>query len=902
MKSEKINKSFLSNASNDSKGSRRKSKSPQTKKELFKKPTKSSLYEANDPKSILANFTDDRYSQIKSINDSSKPKSDLKNLLSKKQVNIMSFLPPDLGIVTRINEEKTKVEEIMDLQEEIEEFNETPSYSQGEWVEPTQEKKTLKQIKMENDNKRKSKRKEVPKESTKADKLTEPVVNDRFIIKQTTSNQEEIIKEQEDLQESKRNSVIYEARQSQECDNNDKTNSYINFDNLAEINETESVQENTTNKEFETNIQNDDKRYFEFEDDLKKDNTSYQQRNIEDELSAIIGDNKQISYVSEPNNHGNYDREYNSRVEEIEAMLLESSVYKPKINESDRRVDQFLEEVDELTNNNAKRISNVINDRSQSVEVVNLAIELKETKKSLKFLKDLMQKTRTEAKENEAQLEKKHEDKLLILKKTYQEELDHLYALKETLLIEKRQAAAEREELLNKVDCFERDRKKTVEHMVQNFELEIKKQREQWFQAEKMNRQKWESKKYEEIKAKVTKQLEPDVQMIIDSNKRQLEQMTRRMEDTLKEQREKISEEYERKIAILKDRLREEKDEGMSHERSKNSQKLNNQLELLEQEHAEERRRWNAQLANEAAKLQNLRDTDKKLFDESLRDQRSKHEMELEENKKYYNKRLADMEIRLKEQTDYEHRDSKLKDEKKMADFIATKEKEYEEAKALLKKELNAEMRKKIDIATNQLSEEATNLRKEERKKAEEAANERNKFLELENKQLKEKVVDLTEKLQRELKIRQMNELNTDELSARCRDAESDLEKTKRNLIEYKGKYEGVSDRLAQIEEEFNKEKQKAIDEINVEVDKLMERLKQNKEEIASMKKEEDRRMVVMKEKHELEMKRLATKVKEAINEKNKVIASLEYEVETQKVVIKKKEEMLEQQRIDLLG
>lgn len=64
--------------------------------------------------------------------------------------------------------------------------------------------------------------------------------------------------------------------------------------------------------------------------------------------------------------------------------------------------------------------------------------------------------------------------------------------------------------------------KAKTQQMQQDFEEELRKNKDAWLASEKVRRQKWEQDKIQEIRSQTIKGLEPEIQRIVERNKEEL--------------------------------------------------------------------------------------------------------------------------------------------------------------------------------------------------------------------------------------------------------------------------------------------------------------------------------------------------------------------------------------------
>ena len=88
--------------------------------------------------------------------------------------------------------------------------------------------------------------------------------------------------------------------------------------------------------------------------------------------------------------------------------------------------------------------------------------------------------------------------------------------------------------------------------MRENYELEIGKCKEAWYQTEKIRRKKWESQKIKEIKALTAKGLQPEIENLISKHKTELSNLEAQYLQKIKVLQENIIIENDQKNSELK--------------------------------------------------------------------------------------------------------------------------------------------------------------------------------------------------------------------------------------------------------------------------------------------------------------------------------------------------------------
>ena len=445
-------------------------------------------------------------------------------------------------------------------------------------------------------------------------------------------------------------------------DNNEKNK--VNDKNIIIDNSEISKDINKINEEADDLIENDEKIDYT-ENNKINENNNINENNIKD-------NNINNSELKE-----NKEEEKNEMIKENEINNINNNPQKeegknelsPSKNEIFKRLANFLDSTVENPEksafpiNNEKNINNNIsnniilkeelasskninNDNNNYIslihdntEKIGLNLELKECKKTIETMSSVINDLRIQLKSkddflNKALLSQKKESDLLLQRQN---------TLMESLISEKRNMEIQITDLQSKLNESEKINYKKLQKMRDNYELESKKNKEAWFQAEKIRRKKWEENKIKEIKELTAKGLEPEVEKIISNHKNEINTLEEKYLYEMKNMKEKIIEEYEIKFNELKNKYIRERDEAIEGERNIAANKLRNQSERLEDEITEERRRWNAKLNSEIERLENLREKDKKIYEEQIIKLEERNKKNIFSNENFYQKKYDDI-------------------------------------------------------------------------------------------------------------------------------------------------------------------------------------------------------------------------------------------------------------------
>lgn len=544
--------------------------------------------------------------------------------------------------------------------------------------------------------------------------------------------------------------------------------------------------------------------------------------------------------------------------------------------------------------------TNLINN-TNTAEILNMALELKEAKKTISSMKDIIDELRKESKAKEEFFKKQIEEKLKVQKFEFDKIIDRQKEIIENLLNEKKKLSAQVQELTEKTDASEKHGQKKVSQMLENFELELKKNKDAWFQAEKIRRKKWEDLKIKEIKEITVKGLEPEFERIINRHKHEIQLIEDKAIEDQRKIREKLSEEFERRLQEAKERFLKEKEEALEHERTLASQRILNQNERLEEEYSEERKRWTSNIQAEVQRLEKLRENDKKIYEDQITSIEQRNLKLLEEKENFYKLKISEMEKRFDDKIQSEQNDLLLKFAKEKERFIEEKAKEFEHKFKDAKHELIKDRDKQLQLVIDKLGDEALNEKKKMLIECEAKADIINKQLRQENDIMSKKIQELSDKLGAESKVRFMLDESLESLSKKLQDKDIILTKKEKEIYEIKANYNEISEKYSRIAKEFSKEKidiehefSSKLMKIENDMKLLVEKNEVQKAHYESMQKETQKI-------HQEEIDGIEEKIKKALSRKDDVIKKFQEDLQVKELSIHKLEELLAKQRKELL-
>ena len=456
-------------------------------------------------------------------------------------------------------------------------------------------------------------------------------LDDEFI-----ENKDNIIDNQIDIIKN-----IQQRQMGNIIESSDKEEKKIsNIDNINNINkeEKEKIEDNNFKEE-------ERKENIEVIDGNINPNENIMNGNVNDENKQIINENSIDNKEEEHSKNSNSKNEVFQRL----ANYLDSTLENPeniipitskKITlESNNNIIQDNNSKINIINENQttnQNINNYMNSVQQQADNIALTLELKEAKKTIDTMSSVISDLKIQLKSkdeylNKALLSQKNENDLLIQRQN---------TLMESLMSEKRQMEAKINDLQSKLNESEKINYKKLQVMRENYENETKRNKDAWFQAERIRRKKWEEQKIKEIKEITAKGLEPEIEKIISNHKNEINTIEEKYLIEIKTQKEKLIEEYDNKYDVLKRRITKEKDEAIEGEKNLAMQRLRNQSERLEDEITEERRRWNAKLNSEIQRLESLREKDKKIYEDQITKLEERNNKNIFTNENFYQKKI----------------------------------------------------------------------------------------------------------------------------------------------------------------------------------------------------------------------------------------------------------------------
>ena len=369
----------------------------------------------------------------------------------------------------------------------------------------------------------------------------------------------------------------------------------------------------------------------------------------------------------------NEDSKYSLNKENNELNKLNSN------NDNDITKKDILSNINKLIEENDKRDQNFIYNKNRQIlnsnpdldedekfnnlkkintsDILGLTLELKEIKKTNQIMKETIQDLKNEISRNELQYKENMDKALNKQKFEYEEQIEELKALIDNLISEKKQLNDKISIIFGEFEKKEYEYKKKINDLIEYHKADNEKSKDAWFQAEKIRRKKWEESKIKEIKELTIKNLEPELDKILQDHKKELLEQEESLKDKFRLQKEKLIADYEDKIEKMKKNFAKEKEDLQEKERKEYIKRLREQNIRLEDQHNSEQKKWYVNLQDEIKRLEELRNKDKINYENDLVQLANKYDKLIEEKEKYWKENIDKLNDELLKKGELKYKD-----------------------------------------------------------------------------------------------------------------------------------------------------------------------------------------------------------------------------------------------------
>ena len=369
----------------------------------------------------------------------------------------------------------------------------------------------------------------------------------------------------------------------------------------------------------------------------------------------------------------NEDSKYSLNKENNELNKFNSN------NDNDITKKDILSNINKLIEENDKRDQNFIYNKNRQIlnsnpdldedekfnnlkkintsDILGLTLELKEIKKTNQIMKETIQDLKNEISRNELQYKENMDKALNKQKFEYEEQIEELKALIDNLISEKKQLNDKISIIFGEFEKKEYEYKKKINDLIEYHKTDNEKSKDAWFQAEKIRRKRWEESKIKEIKELTIKNLEPELDKILQDHKKELLEQEESLKDKFRLQKEKLIADYEDKIEKMKKNFAKEKEDLQEKERKEYIKRLREQNIRLEDQHNSEQKKWYINLQDEIKRLEELRNKDKINYENDLVQLANKYDKLIEEKEKYWKENIDKLNDELLKKDELKYKD-----------------------------------------------------------------------------------------------------------------------------------------------------------------------------------------------------------------------------------------------------
>lgn len=535
-------------------------------------------------------------------------------------------------------------------------------------------------------------------------------------------------------------------------------------------------------------------------------------------------------------------------------------------------------------------------------DVKSKMISLKEQLADKSKTIDLLKTRLTDAKTEQTQLIAKHNKTLKSELTKQKKEFDittnrHLQFV-DRLLSDKKALSNKCEELTLEIKNIEMQYRKKVDQLSTAHKKKIAKCKQIWLANEQIKRQEWISNKTKAIKTMTIKGLEPEIERLIEMNRKNMLNKESEKIEALNEQKQQLYTVFEKKQQATIDAMNQDTEVKLSQLIEKYEFKMNDIATENENKMKQEYIRLNKQFEDERQRLLKEKERSEIMHDNNVQEIINSHKneicklKELQQETLETEKRKHDLELaKYKEKIQIEKNEWQDSMKQKM-------KQECQVHKSQISKTLNEQQRKEIEIVVDKLVKENSDAINQLKQQHKQAVNELQKKLEtqkntsdkwIENYQnVDEKFKQSTnhiEKLEKDLDDLELQLIaktkDSDSLQAKVERQDKQLEKQiKKHLDQTQNIRIECAEQISEINDKLNKveaEKQNVIDEF-------------------------DSKLSTITSDHALELETVEARIRQALCRKDDLISQLREQIRTKDLRINEIQSLLESHRNQLIG
>ena len=231
---------------------------------------------------------------------------------------------------------------------------------------------------------------------------------------------------------------------------------------------------------------------------------------------------------------------------------------------------KFLENEENSTlnlNNSKKLVGEDDNSTEERKKIDFLELELLESRKTIDTLKQTIDKEKIKSKEIELNLIEKTEIKLKEQKSEFESTIERQLKFIDQLILDKKELNRNYENLLGNFNEIEQKNEKMGLELKENFNKDLKANKDSWVLQEKKKKEKWIKDKTQEIKDATMKSLEREIQAIMNKNKLENKKFEEKLRKEYEIKNEQIINEYQEKFKEFKLKVKRDSEDNNENER-----------------------------------------------------------------------------------------------------------------------------------------------------------------------------------------------------------------------------------------------------------------------------------------------------------------------------------------------
>ncbi len=551
--------------------------------------------------------------------------------------------------------------------------------------------------------------------------------------------------------------------------------------------------------------------------------------------------------------------------------------------------EEYNDETLSIHNNNKNNgnNNNIFHDIKQ--KMIGLKVELNDKTKTMKLLELALKKSTDKQQSLILENKKELKKQLNRQKKEFQIITNRHLLFVDRLLNDKENLNKKCEDLTNEINKLQENCKNKINKLENKHRKTIKKTKQEWNASQQIKREEWIKNKTKQIKSMTIRGLQPEIERIIEKNKKDLQLKDEECADLLREEKEKIYKIFEEKFETQTTKINSDKFSEINILNNKHLGEIESINKLKEMQLNEQMTRINKQWNQE-------RERNKLLNETTLNKIINSHKNEIKKLNEL-NKELI-INNNKKSEIDVKKLNEKYKIEKNEWIQIMNKKykKEFKEKEVEFIELFKQQQKDEIDVLIDKLTNEYTEKIKLLQNKNENVIGQYKNDV-ITEKEKCTKWLKQYENLNKDIKNIQINHKNQIEnIEKICNTKNGEIQQLKKEIIsksnEIKNIYESKEIEIKQVNENNNIKSEK-LHHLQLEYKECAERLNDS----ASLHNSE---IEELKNMHITEIEKIGMRVRQTLRKKDDWILTLKEQVQTKNMQIHQIENLLQQQRNQL--